>query len=780
MKIKITCRPRYNPWLKKYLNTKTFSKMLALGVLVNSVPINSFAGILSEDGRYETFKGKEITINDVLEEDKTEVEIEGDTAINLLDIERIRGDKSSLVESIDLNTHSFEVTYFDDFTNNYVENRAVIYSDFIKKIKPDQKYTFIYDYELLENPYNEPAQIGIAIDFWRDNIANSNKVVNVGSSGTTIKTVSTNSLINGYSSTINFYNVIGRNTKWKISNFRIYEGEAKNIPNKFHKNIQSSFEEQLVTQEMINSGEEKIENLDKYKVEVKSTGKNKFDINKVIPKNSYTIYNRENSNSFSFYRTKNSPIQAKISLGIYKKGTYTMSFQLDKENNGTNFIVRKANTDYRDYLLQIFSASENSFTFSLDEDTELLFETDGYLTVMTVNNLQIEEGVIATEYEPHKESINTLYLNSPLLEGDTIEYVNGQVNHVHRYGKIVLNGSEDWVEVANKNEFYGYDLDYSLLYLSDTYIEKINMKHSSFNQDAIYSYSDKFKSLSRNDGWNIKHQGEYIHNECISIKNSRLNSLSLNGFKQWLKDNPVTVVYELDTPTYEPIKADLSANLFEETTHISANSNVSTNLKVTVDRVANRAKEYSELAKVNPTIENISLARMWTNKMRESILKDEFQDNIDTITEITDMTLERKTASANLDVYIKSENMLSMNLSTNSITFDDFSGVEDMTKENAVNISINSSLPYNLNAYLVTEIQNSDKSNTMNKDILSIKDNSELDYQTFSSINNKIVLKSNCNSGNDKQHNIDLKLNGGIAHEKDVYKTTIKFEAEQQ
>lgn len=66
------------------------------------------------------------------------------------------------------------------------------------------------------------------------------------------------------------------------------------------------------------------------------------------------------------------------------------------------------------------------------------------------------------------------------------------------------------------------------------------------------------------------------------------------------------------------------------------------------------------------------------------------------------------------------------------------------------------------------------------KDILSIKDNSELDYQTFSSINDKVVLKSNCNSGNDKQHDIDLKLNGGIAHEKDAYKTTIKFEAEQQ
>ena len=64
--------------------------------------------------------------------------------------------------------------------------------------------------------------------------------------------------------------------------------------------------------------------------------------------------------------------------------------------------------------------------------------------------------------------------------------------------------------------------------------------------------------------------------------------------------------------------------------------------------------------------------------------------------------------------------------------------------------------------------------------MLNIKDNSELDYQIFTNTIDKIVLKSNCDSGNDKQHNVDLKLNGGIAHEKDVYKVTIKFEAEQQ
>lgn len=136
--------------------------------------------------------------------------------------------------------------------------------------------------------------------------------------------------------------------------------------------------------------------------------------------------------------------------------------------------------------------------------------------------------------------------------------------------------------------------------------------------------------------------------------------------------------------------------------------------------------------------------------------------------------------TANLDVYIKSENMLSLSLDTNNIIFEDFSGIEDVIKENAINLRINSSLPYELNAYLSTEIQNTDNSNIMDKNIFNIKENSESAYQTFENIRDKVVLKDNCNSGNNLIHGIDIKLKGGIAHEKDVYKTTIKFEAKQK
>lgn len=64
--------------------------------------------------------------------------------------------------------------------------------------------------------------------------------------------------------------------------------------------------------------------------------------------------------------------------------------------------------------------------------------------------------------------------------------------------------------------------------------------------------------------------------------------------------------------------------------------------------------------------------------------------------------------------------------------------------------------------------------------MLKIKENSNTSYQNFVNTADKIVLKDSCNAGNNLIHNIDLKLASNQAHKADVYKTVIKFEAEQK
>ena len=724
--------------IRKYLNTKNFSKMLAFGILLNSTSINSFASILSEDGRYETFEGSNITISDVLEEDKVDIEIEGNTLVNLINSE----DHSNMSEG--------SITIKGNYSG--WGTKTIFLSD---NIKPNTTYTLFANIKSIVLPESGKTPW---IEVFNNKVHISGLLYSNINNCITFKT--SNSLSNELEIRFIVTDNRGGTASAEFNNIMLLEGDWTNRDKpKYFEGMKSV-------------GECK-------KLEIKTINKNLFDINNI------TLLNidsgTKNNISDGRINVVTQPNGYGISLGKFflKKGTYTVSADVDT--------IEGSNLGFRVYANGTYSNCGNPLTFTTtyDQNIELYFYNGmptSVLSSSSISNIQLEMSDTATEYSPYRESSQVINIKPlrALPNGikDKIIKKNGQWFIERNCGEIIID----------KNTINNYYLETSIPY-SDT--SSINTTKFSifYNMDNIDNtfrdiLNNKLNSYYDSEIYTKDIEGIGINNVqdrlFISLNKSKLSSDSKKGLKEYLVENPISVLVKLKTPIYEPLNINSTINTYLDTTHISTNSTIPANLKVTVDRVANKAKEYSELAKENPTIENISLARMWTNKMRESILKDEFQDSVDSITEITDMTLERKTASSNVDVYIKSENMLSMNLSTNSITFEDFSGVEDMIKENAVNISINSSLPYNLNAYLATEIQSSDKSNTMNKDILSIKDNSETDYQTFTNTIDKVVLKSNCNSGNDKQHDINLKLNGGIAHKKDVYKTTIKFEAEQQ
>lgn len=279
--------------------------------------------------------------------------------------------------------------------------------------------------------------------------------------------------------------------------------------------------------------------------------------------------------------------------------------------------------------------------------------------------------------------------------------------------------------------------------------------------------SDKFAvKRYRNDSYIRLATSSTYTNEEIS---SKLSDKKVYYITENIEIIETNITSKLKIPTYEG----------KTYIYVKNENGINPTLKVTVDRLPQIAKSAVEEAEVNSIMDNISLARMYINMLPESTYKDQLHNQLSNVFS-SDITLDKKNATANLDIYIKSENMLSLSLNTNSVTFEDYSGVEDMEKLNAVNITINSSLPYSLNAYLPNEISNADKSQIMPIDILHIKENSVRDYQTFVNNTDKIVLKDNCIKGNNNIHNIDLKLASNKAHKSDIYKTVIKFEAEQK
>lgn len=715
------------------------SKTLVIGLLLNN-GLTSLAGVLSEDGRYETFEGSSITIDNILEEDKVDIEIEGNTLISPMKNVSYSGYSKVDMKKMENGRIVNDSTSGVSSNNNYymMDTDSKEYL----RLKKDTTYTIFISGRI---DFDESNLNRFVVPFYR-NLNDGVPVTRV------IKTINV--------SQDTYFNetIVFTTNNQDMESFGFYISNAlsivKNVDMYFHV-IEGDLSNERISyfEGMKSVGED---NENNYSIEINPSNKNLFDGKLelgTIDINSGELRDAPNEVRSSNY------------IDLYNAKTITITRTSAKELDALAFRFYDKN---KNYIGTVNGTLESIAT------REIPYLNARYMKFKDMTGdlnatYQIEITTKSTGYIEHQSNKIQILLSEPLRSvGDVKDRIikrNGQWVVERNLKEIVLNGEEGWYVPG---EIFGTNTLLFAIILDDAK-PKSSIVCDTFIHDSSQWSSDK-ESINLYTNKNLD----------IRINKDKLSKESPDGLKEWLASNNVRVVYQLEEPIYEPIKADLSVQLFEGTTHISNNSIVPTNMKITVDRTINRAVEAVELAKTNPTVENLSKARMWVNLLDESIKKDELQGEINSISNLNDMVLERKTATSNLDVYVMCENMLSMSLNTNSITFNNYSGVEDMEKLNALEISINSSLPYDLNAYLQSEIKGSENFNIMDMDILKIKDNSKQEYQSFSNTTDKVILNEDCASGNYISHNIDIKLESNNAYSVDVYKTTIKFEAVQK
>lgn len=382
----------------------------------------------------------------------------------------------------------------------------------------------------------------------------------------------------------------------------------------------------------------------------------------------------------------------------------------------------------------------------------------------------LEESMSLSQYEPYQENKLTILSPTPLEKvGDIADKIickNGIWGVEKNVATRRFDGSEN---------FYRVDL---FLELQNTLLFHIDV--DTINETKAICDSFIWEH-STND---YEHIWVGNNNFGVHILKSKLSTQDVNGFKAWLQINPILVKYQTTKPQFIPLpnSQQIKINTFLNKTHIFSETKniVNPTLKITVDRINKISREAVEKAENEPTIDNISIARIWVNQMDECILKDQLNERINQIYGIADLELEKKDITNNIDIYIKPQNILSMSLSTNNISFEDFNNTEDLEYSNAVEVTVNSSLPYQLNAYLESEIQNADKTKYINKSILNIKSSNKSEYKSFIDLVTPIVIEDDQEAGENNVHSIDIKLSSSSSYEVDVYKTTIKFEAKQK
>lgn len=170
---------------------------------------------------------------------------------------------------------------------------------------------------------------------------------------------------------------------------------------------------------------------------------------------------------------------------------------------------------------------------------------------------------------------------------------------------------------------------------------------------------------------------------------------------------------------------------------------------------------------IKKDLSNTNNYRNLLNKLPESYIKYQLQDKLNFV--YSNLSMENKSTSANLDVYIKPESVLSNYLIKNKETFDDsiyIKDIEDLEKQDILDESTNSLPASTTDVLFKSEIQNN--FNTRN-DIVN-------NNQSLNDIINDLVLNKKHKIVNNNAHNTSLKLPQGFSNKVSVYKSVMKFD----
>ena len=238
-------------------------------------------------------------------------------------------------------------------------------------------------------------------------------------------------------------------------------------------------------------------------------------------------------------------VNRKRSMYIPIKGGKTISVnQFDYIDDSHKIFVHQYDENKNAVLRSpaLYVTVTSSITFSLENSTRFIrFRTENERDLKP-NSVQIKYGESSTNYEPHKSDKKEISLNEPLRGlpngvKDTIEKVNGEWKIVRRCEEMILNGSETWGRSANS------DLKELTSHFSAT----------NFKPSSSTIICDKYKCvdipLVDCEEEAVKVSGEF----WVNINKSRLSTDTVEGFKEWLSQNNIRVIYKLETPIIEDI-----------------------------------------------------------------------------------------------------------------------------------------------------------------------------------------------------------------------------------
>lgn len=213
-----------------------------------------------------------------------------------------------------------------------------------------------------------------------------------------------------------------------------------------------------------------------------------------------------------------------------------------------------------------------------------------------LRNIYICELSEKTSYEKQQSYSANAALDEPLRSlpnGVRDEIVEDEL--IRRVGEVVFDGSESWTLWSESSNTIGFIYNHNSIMNKDWYSSQISLVCDRFISKSGHNFNeDDSEAIAQ---WNANNA------IFVRINKRALKTLSVSGFKQWLTENPVTVLYELSKPVITDINADLNIRTFDDKTHIVTEGLVKAelkfkapaNLRAVVNQVADRITEAEKL-----------------------------------------------------------------------------------------------------------------------------------------------------------------------------------------
>lgn len=284
------------------------------------------------------------------------------------------------------------------------------------------------------------------------------------------------------------------------------------------------------------------EDMQKYDIDFMTSGKNLFD-NKAIQRTWQCDYISKDDGSIEITPTATTGVSYTASEVIELLVGKTYSLQSFENNEYfKNMVIWKANTTITAYKTQeLFTVEEGNNLIQIG-----IYINNGSLSNKASLKPQLSLGEPKSEFVPFQGfETTTVELNQPLRElpngvKDTIE--NGVVTR--RVGEITFNGSETWLKNAGNTNNWLYHIAITHVNakglcdsLPHNEIDVINSDGSGINRVG-FNFTQYEKVMYLNVGYYMEQAG---------LTNT------VGNLKTWLQSNPITVWYELATPTTEQI-----------------------------------------------------------------------------------------------------------------------------------------------------------------------------------------------------------------------------------